>query len=412
MTSSYGISSLTADEVEISETECIDLGPGYPDDRPSGDVLEIWMKACTGSIDESLDSFARTRATDSLAASILGFLGIHHAGIRVLPASNGSTAVHRALMAAVRPRKPVLLASPCIDIIPGMLSESRSSRMQVIQPDAGSLKVDYAAFAYEIETTMPGCCVIVSPLNPTGQVATEDDLRRVALACRAAGARLVVDQCFAITSPWDTPVPHIAELAPAIEGLEWLEIWDTGKTFGCNDAKLGFIIGRGELLAAAEEALHLVQFDIPHVLKRFFSQLFDAPGVALGMRNGVHEAARVNLRALQEAAVRMSVSVVTPEAGTLALVTAPARTRLSEPQVHARLLHEAGVGLIDGTCFLFGATGRPVRTHRNGLLRFALARNPLYFSEGLARVEQWLSQSNGSVTKSLKELSLDDSRRG
>lgn len=390
MTSSHGISSLTADEVKISETECIDLGPGYPDERPSGEVLEIWLKACADHIDEPLDSSARTRATDSLAEAVLRFLGIQAVPLRVLPASNGSTALHRALMAAIRPRQTVLLASPIIDIIPGMVSESRSSRIRVAQPVTGGLKVDYAALAYEIENTAPGCCVMVSPLNPTGQVATEEELRRIATACGVTGTRLVVDQCFAETSPWGTPVPHIAELVSEVKGLEWLEVWDTGKTFGCNDAKLGFIIGEGGLLAAADEALHLVQFDVPHVLKSFFSQLFTSPGAAARMRDTVSEAARVNLQALQEVASRISASVITPEAGTLALVTAAAGTPLSKPEVHSRLLREAGVGVIDGMCFMFGKTGKPLRRRRDGLLRFALARNPAYFAEGLARIERWL----------------------
>jgi aspartate/methionine/tyrosine aminotransferase len=391
MSSSHGVSSLTADEVKISATECIDLGPGYPDDRPSGEVLEIWMKACADHIDEPLDSSERTRATDSLAEAVLGFLSIQGGSLRVLPASNGSTALHRALMAAIQPRQPVLLASPIIDIIPGMVSESRSSRVRVAQPIGGSLRVDYAALAYEIENTAPGCCVVVSPLNPTGQVTTADELRMVATACRAAGTRLVVDQCFAETSPWGTPVPHIAELVSEIEGLEWLEVWDTGKTFGCNDAKLGFIIGEGKLLAAAEEALHLVQFDIPHVLKSFFSQLFTSPSAAVAMRDAVSAAALVNLNALQKAASRISASVITPEAGTLALIIAAAGTPLSKPEAHNRLLREAGVGVIDGMCFLFGKTGNPLRRHRGGLLRFALARNPTYFAEGLARIERWLA---------------------
>src|SRR5204863_7106101 len=82
--------------------------------------------------------------------------------------------------------------------------------------------------------------LLTSPENPTGAFWNSDDLRAIARACEDHGYSLVVDHCFYLAGVHEELLPAVWQFADVIE--HWIGIWDTGKTFGLNGEKLGFLI--------------------------------------------------------------------------------------------------------------------------------------------------------------------------
>lgn len=99
---------------------------------------------------------------------------------------NGASELIFALVRAVRPKKALLAA-------PGFSEYERALRLQgvditYVSPDRN--------LAGAIRKARPDLVLIANPNNPTGQMASEGELRRAVRECLACGGVFAVDECF------------------------------------------------------------------------------------------------------------------------------------------------------------------------------------------------------------------------
>jgi len=93
--------------------------------------------------------------------------------------------------------------------------------------------------------------VVVNPNNPTGERITARRLRAAARALAKRGGLLVVDEAFADADNRDS----LADLAGTKAAPNIIVLRSLGKFFGLAGARVGFAIGRPELLEALADTL-------------------------------------------------------------------------------------------------------------------------------------------------------------
>lgn len=374
-------SELTDQELVITGAARVDIGAGYPH-------LELpdWMWAAVTDTSRSstVYGFAPGVAghdvaslTTQLLRSFCELLAIDTAHEENAFATfSGSVALDRAISTVAPKGSHVVSSSPSIDIIAGMLSERAVETTFVETADGFALDVEGIRRAIRPTTK---CIILTSPENPTGAVISEEQLRAIATLARDCGITLVLDQCFALIDPFSAGIPLLPTIAP--EGLSWIFLWDTGKTFGLNEEKLGFIVCSPDLRERVARRLNILQFDVSRRLKLLFHRLF-------------REARRLNYASVLSSRVRHNIGLavaalegtklqpIVPNAGSFLLLDALEHP-LSASSIAAELLNTASLGVIRIDSFF---APRPPEGQADRYLRLAMARESNTVAEAMHQI--------------------------
>jgi aspartate/methionine/tyrosine aminotransferase len=281
-------------------------------------------------------------------------------------------------------RTNVITTSPSIDIMKFLLEErtSQVKRHFVEAADelVGTLDPDPIIERIALvrrRSARDGLIVLLtSPENPTGAIWSRTALQAISASCCDHDGTLIVDHAFLTAGVHDAKcVPAIWD--NAVDGSDWIAIWDTGKTFGLNEDKLGFLVASSSRVSSSIRfALNVVQFDVPRRQKLLFAKILRSP-FAWTHAAELRAACRENVSIAEELSWGNALEVLPVAAGSLGLL------RLEEHQidelVRVRLL-QAGIGVVSGSVFFHGVR-RPT-----SFLRVALARTPSYFQEAFARL--------------------------
>ncbi|QGZ96622.1 aminotransferase class I/II-fold pyridoxal phosphate-dependent enzyme [Terricaulis silvestris] len=393
--------TLTEQELQAAYLARHDLGPGYP----QLDVPPYVRRLYLDSTAEDLSlKFAPTWSPEKqaqvdadLEVALRRFLMIPEGPrIQIRSTFSGSIALDRALataqlLARQRGKKKiaVITTTPCIDIMklflleradvkPAFVASNKNGALGVLDAEAVLQKLAQVRAKDEREHIVVLVC---SPENPTGSIWSEQDLMHIARECAAADATLIVDHCFAVAGVHH-PKDVAAVWSAASELCDWIGIWDTGKTFGLNEDKLGFLIsGDAETSRAIDAALAVVQFGVARRAKIFFSELFRLATYYDHVRE-LNELCANNLETL-ERLVGPSFDLFPTKAGSLALIDV-SRTGEADEAIRKRLLSN-GVGTVAGSIF-FHSSWKPEH-----YIRLALARRADYFEEAVMQMMQVLS---------------------
>jgi aspartate/methionine/tyrosine aminotransferase len=218
--------------------------------------------------------------------------------------------------------------------------------------------------------------LLSSPENPTGSTWTLDALDRLAVECADLGAVLVLDHSFAVAGVHDASrLTRVWDMDPL--PCEWMAVWDTGKTFGFNEDKLGFILcGTSVAQEAVDAALAVMQFGVARRQKLFFAELLRR-AFFYGHLDELRHTCLANLATASSLAGDV-FSVLPVSAGSLLLLDVSAVSDSDE--VVRRKLLDAGIGVVAGNVF-FHSEWRP-----DCYIRVALARRHDYFDEAMRQL--------------------------
>lgn len=397
---------LTGQEQQASYTARLDLGAGYPQLAVPEFVRVLYADPKLGeaSLAMTPDWTPRRQADVDvrLRASVLQFLNVDErtaADLVVSPTFSGGTGLDRAITAAVRlceedgaPHTHVVACTPSIDVMRFLLEERGSSvQAHFVEnkyPYLGALDADRVIdMIAELRRASHAAGIVIiltSPENPTGEMWTREALEaltQTAIECRAV---LVVDHAYLTAGVHQRQeVCAIWEIAPG--ECNWIGVWDTGKTFGLNEDKLGFVISGNERVESCLSfALSTLQFGVARRQKILFAQILSAaPGAEYV--SDLREVCRENLRSATSLAANSPLLPATIRGGSVLLIEL-ADPRWSDERVRRGLLAQ-GVGVVAGRVF-FHTAWRP----RN-FIRVALAREPEYFRRAFRAVVDFASTS-------------------
>jgi len=323
-------------------------------------------------------------ATDYLITELLNLLRLPaslHAA--TLVTFSGSVALDRAITVSAHLHDHWLIVSPVFDVIPSLIAEQPWVRPTYINPFTANGAWDLGRLVAYIRESRPKVMIMVSPSNPLGASLSVLELQTLMTSCRDAGTLLVLDQCLYALNPFEIHIPLLPSLD--IEGLSWILTWDTAKTFGLNDEKLGFIFASSDLAPKLRESLDIIQIDVSARSKLLFAELFRAARLTDYPKYLSDLVARNwhTCRSLSSVGVHVS----TPQAGSFALLDVT-ELGLSAPQAQEIFMSSAEVGMVDAGEFYFWDPLREpwVARARDSLCRIALAREAATIEDALERI--------------------------
>lgn len=160
---------------------------------------------------------------------------------RVIVTAGADEALDRLYRAYAGPDRPVLLPEPTFDMLERFAALTR----------APLVRVPWLADAFPLEAilaqldTHPAIVVIVSPNNPTGGVASLNDVRRVAAA--ASQSLLLLDQAYIEYADEDIG-PGVLDLANVVV------VRTMSKAWGLAGCRVGYAVGGPHVIAALRAA--------------------------------------------------------------------------------------------------------------------------------------------------------------
>ncbi|WFU49395.1 threonine-phosphate decarboxylase CobD [Sinorhizobium terangae] len=150
---------------------------------------------------------------------------------------------------------PVPGTQAAIQLLPRLVDAGR--RAAVFAPTYGEYARVLSAAGFTIDpvrhvddlAAAHGLAVVVNPNNPTGRLFPPEEILAMAVAMKAHGGFLVVDEAFGDLEP----DASVARYAATSDNL--IVFRSFGKFFGLAGLRLGFVIARASVLAAFREWL-------------------------------------------------------------------------------------------------------------------------------------------------------------
>ncbi len=185
------------------------------------------------AIDDPRRLVGRYPDTSPLRAKLAALHGVSED--RVLVTAGGDDALSRCFLARVSEGGRVVGTYPTFEMIP-RYAEQRRAELREVPWWTGPFPVDEILAAIDDDTD---AAFIVSPNNPTGAVAGEIDLQKVAGEARL----LVLDAAYVEFADHD-PTPTLLELSNVVVTRT------LSKAYGLAGLRVGYLLGSPELVAA------------------------------------------------------------------------------------------------------------------------------------------------------------------
>ncbi len=216
------------------------------------------------------------------------------------------------------------------------------------------------------------------PNNPTAAVATQEYLERTVAACRRYGILLAYDNAYCDLTFDGYRAPSIFEITGAREVA--LEFFSLSKSFSMTGWRLGFAVGRPELISALTRVKSYVDTGP-------FLAVQQAGAVALDNAETLVEPVRLELQHRRDAAVKAlreaGFALEAPKAAMYLWVALP--EGVSSAAFAKRALEETGALVLPGSAF--GPAGE-------GFFRIALTVGAERLRDATGRLGRTLAASH------------------
>jgi aspartate aminotransferase/aminotransferase len=227
-------------------TDPINLSIGLPD----FDVADPVKAAAVEAIERGFNAYTVTQGIPELRGKIQEAVDaeFRHADRQVLITSGSSGALLLALCCVVEPRRRGDRLRPVLRHVPPPGHPGRGH----VGPGRHLPRLpDRPGRVAAALTGRTKCVVVNSPANPTGAVASADEMRRLAELCRRRGVLLISDEVYRAFC-YDRPFA-----SPAAWNEDVLVVDGFSKSHGMTGWRLGYAHGPGRLI---QEMAKLQQF--------------------------------------------------------------------------------------------------------------------------------------------------------
>ncbi|MFZ5440811.1 MAG: aminotransferase class I/II-fold pyridoxal phosphate-dependent enzyme [Myxococcota bacterium] len=243
----------------------VNLGQGFPDFDGPQEIARAAMEAIAGGVNQYAVSAGHPALRQAIAAHSQRFYGAELDPQTEVGVTSGATeAIFAAVQAFTDPGDEVILFEPFYDsyLASVQLAQAVPRFVQLRAPDAAHAQWWFDDAELEATFSPRTRLVIVNtPHNPTGKRFTRAELERIGELTRRAGAVLLSDEVY----------EHLVfdgakHLRPAtLPGFRdfTLTLSSGGKTFSFTGWKIGWHLGRPELVGAVQKAHQWITFCSP-----------------------------------------------------------------------------------------------------------------------------------------------------
>ncbi len=219
--------------------------PAYTTATPSAPI-DLWLAGNEGRAPEGFaveikgDELGRYPSSAELSSKIAQRHGVDPR--QVLVTAGADDALLRLALAYLDQGREIVLPSPTFVMIERYAELAGGTVVRVDWPAGTGYPTDAVLAAMGPRTSL---VAMVTPNNPTGDVATEDDLERVAAA--APDALVVVDCAYGEFADEDLTAPALAQPNAVV-------LRTFSKAYGCAGLRVGYALGRPEVMEVLRAA--------------------------------------------------------------------------------------------------------------------------------------------------------------
>ncbi|WP_421849406.1 aminotransferase [Novosphingobium sp.] len=354
----------------------INLGQGFPDTPPPAALTAAAMRAMETRSQQYPPSMGLPELRDAVAAFYGRTQGLALAREQVVVTSGATEAIAAAIFAVVGVGDEVLLFSPAYDAYAPLVR--RAGGVPVFVPlSPPDWRYDEAAIRAAV-TARTRALILNDPLNPTGSVASPEEL---ALLARIACEHDLVAICDEV---WEAVRfdgrAHQSLLAQPGMAERTIKIGSAGKIFGATGWKVGWMIGDAALAAVLAKAHQFLTFTTPPMLQWAAAEGLADPAVTAAL----HAEWSASRRALIEGLARAGFAVLENSATWFACIDlAASGLALDDRTFSERAVREAGVASIPLSALWEGAGGSTT------IVRLCHCKPPAMLEDAVARLSAW-----------------------
>lgn len=354
----------------------INLGQGFPDTPPPAALTAAAMRAMETRSQQYPPSMGLAELRDAVAAFYGRTQGLALTREQVVVTSGATEAIAAAILAVVGAGDEVLLFAPAYDAYAPLVR--RAGGVPVFVPlSPPDWSYDEAAILAAV-TPRTRALILNDPLNPTGSVASADEL---ALLARIACEHHLVAICDEV---WEAVRfdgrAHRSLLAEPGMAERTIKISSAGKIFGATGWKVGWMVGDAALAAVLAKAHQFLTFTTPPMLQWAAAEGLADPAIT----DALHAEWSASRLVLIEGLARAGFAVLQSSATWFACIDLPASgIALDDRTFSERAVREAGVASIPLSA-LWEGDGGPTT-----ILRLCHCKPPAMLEDAVARLSAW-----------------------
>ena len=240
-------------------TGAINLGQGFPDGDAPDDVVAEAARALTAISNQYPPMAGLPVLRAAIAAHYARHQGLDLTLDEVIVTSGATEALAAAILALVSPGDEVVVFQPCYDAyLPLIARAGGTARLVRLEPPHWRITADALAAVGSARTR---AVLFNSPLNPTGSVASPDELALLADFCVAHEAVLIADEV------WEHLVfdgaRHVSPITLPGMRERTVKIGSAGKIFSVTGWKVGWMCAAPPIAAVLAKAHQFLTFTTP-----------------------------------------------------------------------------------------------------------------------------------------------------
>jgi N-succinyldiaminopimelate aminotransferase len=239
------------------ETGAINLGQGFPDARGPEDVLKIAAQALIEGGNQYPPMAGLPMLREAVARHYRANQALNLDPSEVIVTSGATEALAAAIFALVTPGDSVLMFQPLYDAyLPLVERAGGIAKLVALTPP------DWRITRETLEAAGPAKLVILNtPLNPTGSMASADELTLIADYCVSHDAILIADEV------WEHLVfdgqTHVSPITLPGMRERTVKIGSAGKIFSLTGWKVGWMCAAPPIAAMLAKAHQFLTFTTP-----------------------------------------------------------------------------------------------------------------------------------------------------
>lgn len=344
---------------------CILLTLGEPD----GNTAEAVKAEVAASLAENDTHYPPNNGKDFLREAIAAHMarrGLSYAADEVIATCGATEALFVALTCVMNPGDEAVVPTPAFGLYESIITLNRGVFVP-LDTRASSFQITENALA-RVASERTKAIVLTSPNNPTGCVYDERSLDAVARFARERDVFVVCDDVYASLAYDDAPYKGFACRYPDLR--DRVIVCDSfSKPYAMTGWRLGWVAADAPLIAQMAKIHQYMVSSVPSFVQR---------AAACALEQDV-SAARESYRARRDYVVErlaaMGLSTVRP-AGAFYAFPSIEKFGMSSEEFCLRLIDEAGVALVPGSCF-----------SAEGFVRISYCCSMDAIEEGLDRLE-------------------------
>lgn len=231
----------------------VNLGQGFPDEDGPAPMLAVAQQAIADGVNQYPPGPGIPALRQAIAAQRKRHYGIDYdPDTEVLVTVGGTEAIASAVIGLVEPGSEVLIIAPFYDSYSPVIAMAGCRRVVVpLAPNDHGFAIDVDRLRAAI-TPQTRALILNSPHNPTGMVASDDELRAIAALAIEHDLLVITDEVYeqlTFDGHQHRPLagyPGMAERTVTISSA--------AKMFNCTGWKIGWACGPADLIAGVRAA--------------------------------------------------------------------------------------------------------------------------------------------------------------